>query len=171
MKISQLSQFLILTVLCIGCQNGFLSPSSSKNIDEIINNLNQIECFSITTKNESGWTGSQVIKTLDQSGKLRIEEKSEIFNYRRVFEYKTTKDELNLIKQTIIKVFLIDIMDSYGTNNVLPTDMPTFSVSIKLGTFKASFIMLSYNESELPKELSNLLILYNQIITKYDVRN
>lgn len=155
-KLSQLLGFLLLLTL-FGCESNV----------ELSNDLSS---FKIRYERNSGWVQYSYNATIDQNGKLVVNERHQLSNINRENEYNLPNEKLNLMKEKLEELMTIKMAEKYGfdfTN--APTDMPTRKILYETALKKDSTLIYFPKENELPEELDAFMKVLEQLISDCDL--
>lgn len=149
---------LIIVILLLGCIN--CRKDDGLNID--------LNTYSILWKESSAWADFYYTATIDQKGKIEVQEKYGLSNQYRESEFQISAEDLALIKEKLKDLVLIDISDSYGFHDNAAKDLPTTKMRY-VSTNKSDSTYLYFpNENELPDELEIFLQVIYETISKTD---
>ena len=128
-----------------------------------------LKSFLISYQVTSSWVDYLYNATIDQSGKLKIEEKSELKNLDRESEFYVPLEDVLLIKDKLVELSTIELDDRYGFNTPnAPTDLPTRKIKYTLLSKTDSAHLYFPIEHELPEELDKFIKLIQQTILEND---
>ena len=127
-----------------------------------------LSTFSILVKKSSGFVDFHYNATIDQDGKLNIQEEYGVFNLYRESEYQIPSEDVSLIKEKLSDLILINLSDKYGFHENAPTDEPT--TKMKYVTINKSDSTYWYHptENEFPDEMKQFMQVVNETISKTD---
>ncbi len=124
--------------------------------------------YSIFWKESSAWADFYYKATIDQNGKLDVQEKYELSDQYRESEFQITTYDMSLIKEKLENLLSIDISDKYGFHDNAPNDSPTTKMKY-VTTNKSDSTYLYYpNENELPAKLEIFMQVVYETISKTD---
>ncbi len=127
-----------------------------------------LNTYSIFWNESSAWADFYYKATIDQNGKLNVQEKYELSNQYRESQFQISTEDMSLIKENLEKVLSIDISDKYGFHDNAATDAPTTKLEY-VTTNKSDSTYLYYpNENELPDKLEIFVQIVYETISKTD---
>ena len=127
-----------------------------------------LNTYSILWNESSAWADFYYKATIDQDGKLDVQERYGLSNQYRESEFQIPTEDLSLIKEKLKDLVLIDISDNYGFHDNAATDSPTTKMKY-ITTNKSDSTYLYYpNEHELPDKLEIFLQVVYETISRTD---
>lgn len=150
---------LLIAVILLVC-------SSSCDKEDVPNyNLNT---YSIFWEESSAWADFFYKATIDQNGKIEVQEKYELSNQYRESEFQISTEDMSLIKEKLENLLSMDISDKYGFHDNAANDSPTTKMKY-VTTNKSDSTYLYYpNENELPDKLEIFMQVVYETISKTD---
>lgn len=149
---------LIVVILLIGF--------TSCHKDDVPNY--DLSIFSVIVSESSGWVNYHYNATIDQDGKLNIQEESGVFHLYRESEYQIPSEDVSLIKEKLNKLMSINLSVKYGFHEDAPTDMPV--TAMKYVTIEKSDSTYWYfpDKNEFPTELGRFMQIVHETVSKID---
>lgn len=127
-----------------------------------------LNTYSIFWKESSAWADFYYKATIDQNGKLNVQEKYGLSNQYRESQFQISTEDMSLIKEKLENLLSIDISDEYGFHDNAATDAPTTKMKY-VTTNKSDSTYLYYpNENELPDKLELFMQVIYETISKTD---
>nr|WP_319500022.1 hypothetical protein [uncultured Draconibacterium sp.] len=124
--------------------------------------------YSIFWKESSAWANFYYNATIDQSGKLAIQEEYQLSNQYRESEFQIPNEDMQLIKERIEALLSINMSEKYGFHDNAATDAP-ITIMKYVTTNKSDSTYLYYpNENELPEELELFMQIVYETISRTD---
>lgn len=149
---------LLIAALLIGF-------SSCDKEDVTNENLNT---YSIFWKESDAWVNFYYKATIDQTGKLDVQEKYGLSDQYRESRFQISTEDMSLIREKLENLLSIDISDKYGFHDNAATDGPTTKMKY-VTTNKSDSTYLYYpNENELPDKLEIFMQIVYETISKTD---
>ena len=113
---------LITVILLIGFTN--CHKENIQNYD--------LNSYSIFWQESSAWADFYYKATIDQNGKLDIQEKYGLSNQYRESEFQISTEDMSLIKENLENILSIDISDEYGFHDNAANDSPFVVIIVSL---------------------------------------
>jgi len=149
---------LIVMILLIGLTN--CHKEDVPNYD--------LSTFSILVKESSGFVDFHYNATIDQDGKLNIQEEYGVFNFYRESEYQIQSEDVSLIKEKLNKLMSINLSEKYGFHENAPTDMPVTAMKYVAIEKSDSTYWYFPDKNEIPTELDRFMQIVHETILKID---
>ncbi len=127
-----------------------------------------LSIFSVIVSESSGWVNYHYNATIDQDGKLNIQEESGVFDLYRESEYQIPSEDVSLIKEKLNKLMSINLSKKYGFHEDAPTDMPVTAMKYVAIEKSDSTHWYFPDENELPTELERFMQIVHETIAKID---
>ena len=149
---------LITAILLIGFTNCHKEDIPNYDLDT----------YSIFWNESSTWADFYYKATIDQNGKLNVQEKYGLSNQYRESQFQISTEDMSLIKEKSENLLSINISDDYGFHDNAATDAPTTKLKY-VTTNKSDSTYLYYpNENELPDKLEIFMEIVYETILKTD---
>jgi len=149
---------LITAILLIGFTNCHKEDIPNYDLDT----------YSIFWNESSTWADFYYKATIDQNGKLNVQEKYGLSNQYRESQFQISTEDMSLIKEKLENLLSINISDDYGFHDNAATDAPTTKLKY-VTTNKSDSTYLYYpNENELPDKLEIFMEIVYETILKTD---
>lgn len=127
-----------------------------------------LNIYSIFWEESSAWADFFYKATIDQNGKIEVQEKYELSNQYRESEFQISTEDMALIKEKLENLLSMDISDKYGFHDNAANDSPTTKMKY-VTTNKSDSTYLYYpNENELPDKLEIFMQVVYETISKTD---
>jgi hypothetical protein len=152
------SNFILGLILLIGYY-------SCEKVDDTSDNL---DSFLISYQIGSSWTNYSYDATIDQNGKLYINEQIGMTSQSRESEFDIPSEDVILIKEKLNNLTSIKLLDKYGFGNDAPTDLPTNKIKYTTGSKSDSTYLYFPTDNELPDELDSFLQIVKQVLLEND---
>ncbi len=127
-----------------------------------------LNTYSIFWEESSSWADFYYKATIDQNGKLDVQEKYDLSDQYRESEFQISTEDMSIIKENLENLLSIDISDKYGFHDNAANDSPTTKMKY-ITTNKSDSTYLYYpNENELPDNLEIFMQVVYETISKTD---
>ncbi len=125
--------------------------------------------FMISYQVTGSWVDYLYNATIDQSGKLNVEEKNGLNNLERESEFEIPMEDVLLLKDKLYELSTIVLDDRYGFDNPnAPTDLPVKKMKYSALNKTDSTYLYFPVENELPIELEKFMQIIQDIIWEND---
>lgn len=127
-----------------------------------------LNTYSIFWEESSAWADFYYKATIDQNGKLKVQEKYDLSDLYRESEFQISTEDMSIIKKKLENLLSIEISDKYGFHDNAANDSPTTKMKY-VTTNKSDSTYLYYpNENELPDKLEIFMQVIYETISKTD---
>lgn len=151
MNFVKLYFLLFITLVFIAC-----ADDSFKTHD--------VSTFKVTRLEGSGWTNYSYQCEINQDGILSVELENEILGINKKSTYKISEEELKELTYVLQRVMNVEMKDSYGNYDDMPTDQPTYWLAYET---KEKYNRTSGDLSKAPKVVQE----FSQTVYKIIARN
>jgi hypothetical protein len=127
-----------------------------------------LKTFSIFWEESSAWADFYYKATIDQNGKLDIQEKYDLSDQYRESEFQISTEVMSTIKENLENLLPIDISDKYGFHDNAANDSPITKVKYTTTNKSDSTYLYYPNENELPYNLEIFMQVVYETISKTD---
>ncbi|MFA6403551.1 MAG: hypothetical protein WCX31_18300 [Salinivirgaceae bacterium] len=126
--------------------------------------------FSIAYLRGSSWVDYSYEVIMENNGKMQVIEDHGISNLHRQSNYTIKHADIDLIKENLADLSLININNSYGFGENAPKDLPVVLIKYKTDYNSDSTVIYSPDKDELPKELVSFLSTIGKLISDIDMQ-